>query len=340
MSLIKCAECNQEVSTEAIACPHCGKPIPGQLVDNQIDEPESLRTTGTYFPMFVVVVFVGICIFILTKQPFSISNIGAFSQIFSSKGSNPSTSTKTNGQQIPLQEVKNLGYDFFVGQIDSFGTNNLTDDLKNQIIKIAYDAHFPVSLLKNIPIIVLNNLALSGDQYISTANGNFKVPDLKPDWLSEGGIYTTFDNGSAFIFINKPIIAQGQLTDVLTHELGHAIGSKLTDQEWAEFYQLRNIPSSTPRHGTNWNLSPREDFAEVYKNTYTGIAIKTYYGSLTTPSENGYAKVLAEMEEKRNQILSVSSSSYMPSSEHLMYSVDDITKNFIVGITKKMGLNY
>jgi hypothetical protein len=66
----------------------------------------------------------------------------------------------------------------------------------------------------------------------------------------------------------------------LTHELGHAIGATLTDQDWTKFYQLRHIPSATPRQGTNWNLSPAEDFAEVYKNIFTGNAVQTYYGEL------------------------------------------------------------
>jgi hypothetical protein len=32
MALTKCPECQQELSTEATACPHCGKPIQAQAV--------------------------------------------------------------------------------------------------------------------------------------------------------------------------------------------------------------------------------------------------------------------------------------------------------------------
>jgi len=185
-------------------------------------------------------------------------------------------------KEIALEQVNNLGYTFYVGQIDYQNVTNITDNLKNQVTKIVYDAHFPESILKDTPIIILNNLALTGGQYIPIGEKILNVPDLKPDFLSEGGIYGTYDNsGLAVIYINKSIIAQGKLTETLTHELGHAIGNRLTDQDWAKYYQLRNIPINTARHGTNWNLSPEEDFAEVYKNTFTGLDVRTFYGLLT-----------------------------------------------------------
>ena len=35
MALIKCPECNNDVSTEAISCPHCGYPIAKKLSEKK-----------------------------------------------------------------------------------------------------------------------------------------------------------------------------------------------------------------------------------------------------------------------------------------------------------------
>jgi hypothetical protein len=299
MALVKCSECGQDISTEDPVCIHCGK---ANTPTVQKDADQTLHKKGVTKAIagFLIlgIIFFGFYYMIRANASYSgqgtfIGNLTqdfnregfkkVFNDIFSGGQNNPNSPVSvksSNGTQITLQEVKNLGYDFYVGEIETSDTTNINDDLKNQITKIAYTAQFPVSLLKSVPIIILNNLALTGDQYISVPSGNLKVPDLKPDFLSEGGIYVTFNGGTSVIFINKPIIAQGQLNEVLTHELGHAVGNKLTDQDWVRFYQLRGIPTATVRHGTNWNLSPKEDFAEVYKNVFTGIAVRTYYGQL------------------------------------------------------------
>jgi len=184
--------------------------------------------------------------------------------------------------QVVLQEVQNLGYDFYLGQIEESGVNDINDDLKNQITQVVYQTHFPESLLKKTPIIILNNLALTGNQFIRVDGTFLRVPIFKADFLSEGGLYSLFPAANeAVIFINKSTLTSGLLNDVLAHELGHAVGNTLTDSQWMTFYQLRNIPPNTPRDDTNWNLSPQEDFAEVYRNVFTGGDVRTFYGLLT-----------------------------------------------------------
>jgi hypothetical protein len=274
MAIIKCTECGEEISTNAKTCPHCGNP--------QATKSSSL---WSLIGGFLFLILIGLVLYFLSVGLSSRAVYDQIYQFFKSAENKESRSlqkdsTSVSGKNIQIQKVNNLGYEFYLGEIETPGTTNITDDLKNQITKIAYTAKFPTNLLKNIPIIILNNLALTGDQYISVPAGNLKVPDLKPDFLSEGGMYGTFSGGGEVIFINKSIIGQGQFSDVLAHELGHAIGHRLTDKEWAKFYDLRNIPTGTVRDGTNWNMSPQEDFAEVYKNVFIGLEIKTFYGFL------------------------------------------------------------
>jgi hypothetical protein len=181
-------------------------------------------------------------------------------------------------KEIGLEQVNNLGYTFYVGQINNPSTAPISDILKNDITRVIYNAKFPKSILEKTPIVFVNNLALKPGQYIAAPGGDMVVPTFGPDFLYEGGVYGTYQSGRSIIYLNNDVFPKVSLNDVLTHELGHAIGKTLTDADWTKYYQLREIASGTPRYGSNWNLSPAEDFAEVYKNTFTGLDIKTYYG--------------------------------------------------------------
>ncbi len=297
MSLIKCSECGQDVSTEALTCPHCGKPniptVSEEIKEEVIPDPINVTkatTIGTLIILLLISAY-----FYFQPAPTSghshaltLEEINQHIQQQSLDivlAQNSSIISRDDPNEVKLQQVKNLGYTFLLGEIESQSVTNINDDLKNQITKIAYNAHFPASRLQNIPIIILNNLALTGSQYIVVNGVNLKVPTLTPEFLSIGGMYTTFSTGQAIIFINKPIIAQGLLTRVLTHEFGHAVGSTLSDQEWATFYKLRKIPANTPLRATNWDMPPQEDFAEVYKNTFTNLAVRTSFGIFVT--QNG-----------------------------------------------------
>lgn len=88
------------------------------------------------------------------------------------------------------------------------------------------------------------------------------------------------------IYLNKNILAKGLLTDVLTHELGHAVAATLTDKDWKTYYKLRGIKDNTKLIEKNWNISANEDFAEVYKNIFTGLEVKTIYGGVNNETKD------------------------------------------------------
>jgi hypothetical protein len=218
------------------------------------------------------------------NRPFSVLNQGINNQ------SPPIDKTK----EIDLEQVNNLGYTFYLGQIDNPGTAPISDATKNNITRVIYNSKFPKSILEKIPIVFVNNLALKPGQYIAAPGGNMKVIDFGAGFLYEGGIYATYTSGNSIIYVNNDVLARDSLVNILTHELGHAIGSTLTDADWRTYFGLRNIPPGTSMEGGLWNLSPAEDFAEVYKNTFTGLEVRTYYGLLIPVTGLGFGDLTME----------------------------------------------
>jgi len=229
--------------------------------------------------------------------------------IFQSAKENTPSASDSNA--ISLQQINNVGYSFYIGQIDYADAAPLSDDIKNNVTQIIYKANVPKSLLNNVAIIIVNTLAVSQYQIIEAPSGNFAMPSFTPDFMSGGGIYSQYSSKFSFIFINKTML--GNLSEILTHELGHHISSQLTDAEWTKYYQFRKIPANTARQGTDWTTSPMEDFAEVYKNVYTGLKIKTYYG-LLTPSNSTLYEIACK--KTTTGALSPSSSSYGESASN------------------------
>jgi len=298
MPLTKCSECGKDIADDARACPNCGNPLGKNTTVN----------FGGFFKLLIVLVLLlviagtGYAVWYGIKYPnrFDIKNFKEDIQSFFKESTQSltktspervqtSSGTKTNSQQnvqvspdtsktISLQQVNNVGYSFYLGQIDYPNAPSLSDDTKNNITQVIYKSNIPKKLLNNVGIIVVNTLAVSEYQYIKTPTGNIAIPSFGPDFLSGGGIYSWNLSQMSFIFINKTKL--GSLSEILTHELAHHVGTQLTSAEWSKYYQLRNIPTGTPLGGQNWNTSPREDFAEVYMNIFTGLPIKTAYGLL------------------------------------------------------------
>jgi hypothetical protein len=76
---------------------------------------------------------------------------------------------------------------------------------------------------------------------------------------------------------------------VLVHELGHIVQQLLSNEEFASYQQLRNIPVIDPTviSVLPWSHDPREDFAEVFRVVFDSQLpsqisdIRTAYGPVT-----------------------------------------------------------
>jgi hypothetical protein len=190
-------------------------PSPQTSTEKQGDATAN-KKNSSHLPILLVItaMLIGGYAFLQNPKLFSSTSLTIGSQHFGPSGMNdqrdqllgatlPSAPAVDKSKEVPLEQVNNLGYNFYLGEIEIANTTNVTDDLKNQITKIIYNAHFPERILKDTPIIILNNLALTPGQYVTTSNGNMQIPNLKADFLSEGGLYAQFTGNMAIIFINK-----------------------------------------------------------------------------------------------------------------------------------------
>jgi hypothetical protein len=203
-------------------------------------------------------------------------------------------------KEIKLQRVNNLGYTFYVGQIDYPNSPDISDDIKNQITKTVDNIKFPKTILTKIPIVIVNSLAVEKGQYISHPNSNrlLDVSIFDSSFLSRGGVYTTYNGSEAVIYINKTIIDKKLLSESLVHEFGHAIASTITSKELDIYYQLRNIPAKTEQYGKIWNKSPQEDFAEVYRSIFTGSNVQTIYGPVSSQTKSFVTEIVNKLNSK------------------------------------------
>ena len=245
-------------------------------------------------------------------------------------------------KEISPKEVNNLGYTFYLGEIDN-GNSIINDTLKNEITKIIYDSKFPKSLLKNTAIIITNSLAIKPNQYIKMGNIKLSLYNFGSSFVCEGGIFEQYSNGKYAIYINKDFIINKKMSlkEILTHELGHIIESKLTTDDWKKYYSLRNIPTNTEldKNEQLWNLSPREDFAEVYKNTFTNIDVRTFYGDLKPVW--GFDLICGDKGSQSCRIKVLSNPEKYPDDFKLgspyESTVNQKTKDFIKSIINKLN---
>ena len=189
--------------------------------------------------------------------------------------------TNSDGTKTyPFEQVTLWGYAFYTSKIDGSGSVAIGSQNKQTIGRLLLALGYPTSMTDNLAIMAADpTLMRSGDKFQIPWVGTVQFSaSIQP----EGGLYTQVGNG-ALILLNG-----GYDASVLTHELGHQIGFHMTDQEWAQYYELRGIPAGTPRTLSDWNLSPEEDFAEAYRVTYgQGGPVQTQYGPLMPTSGLG-----------------------------------------------------
>lgn len=179
------------------------------------------------------------------------------------------------------------------GEVDYQNVSSINDDLKNEITKIIIKTQFPKTLLKKTYIVILNSLTITEGQYISVQGGKLDIPILNESFIGENGLYVEYNKKGqesiSVIYIKKSAL-KNELVNVLSHELGHIIGQKLTDKEWEEYYKLRGIPATTLRMGGKWERVPNEDFAEVYKSIFTGLKVRTVYGEVINKATKSFVQ--------------------------------------------------
>lgn len=170
------------------------------------------------------------------------------------------------GKTYPVQESNFWGYDLYTSKVDSTGNIDIGSEQKQNIVKLLNALGYPKKLTTKLIIASLDPTIVKENDTLQIPWTGYPVKFSSATRMENSGLFTQIDGKEgAIIFINNTANFN---TETLTHELGHYIGTQMTEDEWRKFYKLRHIASGTPRLGSSWESSPTEDFAEVYKATY------------------------------------------------------------------------
>jgi hypothetical protein len=191
-------------------------------------------------------------------------------------------------------EYNNLwGHEFYTGKFDQSGGIDIGSEAKQTIGNVLDALAFPTSLSRHLIIVDV-------DPSVTKPGDKLKIPwksDISIGFDRQPKEATTSNYGGDVAVVSRNTVVADDRA-ILAHELGHVISFHLTDQEWAQYYKLRGIPSNTPRSTHEFTTSPDEDFAEVYKavnknavagpNTFSAEdwTIRTRYG-LLVPTMGG-----------------------------------------------------
>ncbi len=202
---------------------------------------------------------------------------------------------KDGSKLYTLNQIQSSDYSFYAGDLNN-PNRDLGEDIKNAIIKTLETAHFPAKLVANTVFVSLSPNSEPAKIFLK-AGGNEITVDLNNAEIStRNGAYIKVSSASRVILLNSNVLPGGeQFTLLLLHELGHRLADEFSPSDWQIFYGLRLIPKPQPLLNDVWDLSPNEDFAEVYKyitvkNSF-GIddeasAVRTRYGFLMPKDPN------------------------------------------------------
>lgn len=180
----------------------------------------------------------------------------------------PTSGTQANargGKTYSTQDNNFWGYEFYTSNVDKSGNIDIGSNSKQKIAHLLNALKYPKSLTKKLIIINLDPTIVGENDAIQVPWTGRPALLLSATTMEDSGSFSKIGEG-AVIFLNY---SSNYDDATLTHELGHYIGAQLTDAEWGKFYKLRNIASGTPKMSNTWEQSPTEDFAEVYKATYS-----------------------------------------------------------------------
>jgi hypothetical protein len=307
MALVKCAECGEEVSDKAFSCPHCGNPLhsesfPPRGSSQSISQTNPAKNKKKNFPLlwtiFLVVVALTPVLFITSWLFINPSRKPALMQQLEKRmdspiqdnGENPDSAIESmetilnnrGSKTYRVEKVSLWGYEFYTSKVDQSGSIDIGSKEKQYIAQLLKTLQFPSSLTRYLAIVSVDPTVVGkNDILLIPWGGYIATINLQP----EGGLWRRVAPG-AVIYLNN---LQSSNRSILTHELGHQIGYHLTDEEWIQFYKLRGIPENTPRRANDWNLSPEEDFAEVYKSVYkSSVANEFEMGDWSVNTQYGF----------------------------------------------------
>lgn len=144
MALITCPECNQQISDRAVACPHCGYPLPSSNANTDIVssaeptnvKPEEICTEPVAKPRkkrFVIIAV--ICAFVLT----CIGGVTAFAIIKHQQEQDAIEQAKRQARSEYIENIKDFHYATLTGAADAERICNLTKSVWYDTIYEVYD---------------------------------------------------------------------------------------------------------------------------------------------------------------------------------------------------------